>query len=90
MTDKSKVRPTETAKPSMAFHLEADRCPKGMSVLLSGIIGISDFSDAVIELRSHGGRITVKGQRLNISVFDGGSVEIIGRVEEVAFKYGKN
>lgn len=73
-----------------SFHLEADRCRKGMAVVLCGIIGISDFSDSFILLLSHSGRIAVTGKRLFISVFEGGSVEIVGRVEGIQFKYGKN
>ncbi len=73
-----------------SFHLEADRSTKGMSVILSGIIGISDFSDNSIHLLSHGGRIIVNGKKLFICVYENSSVEIVGRVEGVIFKYGKN
>jgi len=72
------------------FHLEADRSSKGLSVVLSGIIGISDFSDSFIHLKGHGGRISVYGKKLFISVFENGSVEIVGRVEGINFKYGRN
>lgn len=73
-----------------SFHMEADRTARGMSLVLCGIIGISDFSDNLVVLLSHGGRISVSGRRLFIGVFEGGSVEIVGRVEEINFKYGKN
>lgn len=73
-----------------SFHLEADRSTRGMSVILSGIIGISDFSDSQIHLQSHGGRIIVNGKKLFICVYESGSVEIVGKVEGIVFKYGKN
>ncbi len=73
-----------------AFHLEADRSAKGMSVILSGIIGISDFSDSFILMLSHGGRIQVNGEKLFISVYENNTVEIQGKVEGIVFKYGKN
>ena len=73
-----------------AFHLEANRSTKGMAIVLNGIIGVSDFSDSSIGLRSHSGRIIVNGQRLFISVYENNCVEIVGRVEEIVFKYGKN
>ena len=72
------------------FHLEADRSAGGLSITLSGIIGISDFSDDFIDLKSHGGRLSVRGKRLFISVFENQCVEIVGRIEEITFKYGKN
>lgn len=72
------------------FHLEADRDSRGMSVMISGIIGISDFSDSLIYLQSHGGRITVSGRGLLLCVLEGGIVEIVGKVEGISFKYGKN
>lgn len=93
MTEKSKrkeVSLKDTPKGLSAFHLEADRSRAGLSIVLSGIIGISDFSDSFIHLKGHGGRICVNGQKLFISVYENGSVEIVGRVEEIVFKYGKN
>jgi hypothetical protein len=78
------------ARGLSSFHLEADRCRSGLSVMLSGIIGISDFSDEFIYLKGHGGRIAVRGKRLFINVYENESVEIVGRVEGIEFKYGKN
>lgn len=72
------------------FHLEADRSSGGMAILLSGIIGVSDFSDSSIHLRSHGGRVVINGKRLFINLYENHSIEIVGKVEEIVFKYGKN
>ena len=93
MTHKDKTQVVAYSKISSAlssFHLEADRSTKGMSVILSGVIGISDFSDSSIHLLSHGGRIVVNGQKLFICVYENNGVEIVGKVEGVVFKYGKN
>ena len=73
-----------------AFRLEANRGTMGMSILLSGIVGVSDFSDEKITLVSHGGRIIIQGKKLFISVYEANSVEIVGKVMEIIFKYGKN
>lgn len=73
-----------------SFHLEAERCRSGMTVTIGGLIGISDFSEERIVLASHSGRIIVNGRRLRINVYEGGSAEVIGRIEEISFKYGKN
>ena len=93
MTQKYKtVEKGEKENPNglSSFHLEADRSRRGLSVVLSGIIGISDFSDSLIDLKGHGGRISVHGKKLFISVYENGSVEIVGKVEEIVFKYGRN
>ena len=78
------------ASPLSSFHLEADRSNHGMSIMLSGIIGISDFYDDFILLKSHGGRIRVSGKNLFIAVYENNTVEIQGKVEGIEFKYGKN
>ena len=72
-----------------SFHIEANRSTKGLSIVLSGIIGISDFSDTFICFKSHGGRIKVAGKNLFLNVYEGGSAEIVGRIEEITFEYGK-
>ena len=93
MTEKYKIsdkKGDERTTGLSSFHLEADRSRQGLSVVLSGIIGISDFSDNFINLKGHGGRISVRGKRLFISVYENKSVEIVGRVEEIVFKYGRN
>ena len=93
MTKEDKTKSENTKKNTKglsSFHLEADRSRQGLSVVLSGIIGISDFSDSFIDLKGHGGRVSVHGRKLFISLYENGSVEIVGRVEEIVFKYGRN
>ena len=93
MTDKAKKKRETKELPRGALsglHIEADRTGRGMSLVLCGIIGVGDFSENQILLLSHGGRITVTGRRLRIKVLESNSVEIVGPVEGVAFKYGKN
>ena len=89
MTDKVKKR-DKNFTASQSFHLEADKSRSGMSVSINGIIGIADFTDETVFLRSHGGKVIVSGKRLNVSVYENKTVEISGRVEEISFKYGKN
>lgn len=78
------------ARGLKSFHMEADRCARGMSMVISGIIGVDDFSEERILLMSHTGRIIITGRRLSICVFEHSSLEIAGKVEEIEFKYGKN
>ena len=92
MTEKNKRRAPKSAgtAPNHSFHLEAGRAGRGMSVIISGIIGISDFTDTSVSHKTHAGRISVSGKGLSVTVYEGGSVEIIGKVEDINFAYGKN
>lgn len=90
MTDENKSGRAEKLSYPSGFHLEADRSRQGLTITLSGIVGINDFSNDYIHLKGHGGRIEVLGKNLFISVYENGSVEIVGTVGEIIFKYGKN
>ena len=85
MTEKKRV---EMSKPP-AFSLEASRAGRGISVALSGVIGISDYSETEIILKSHGGKIRISGQHLMISIYEDNNAEIVGRIEEIGFGYSK-
>lgn len=76
-------------KPFSTFHLEADRCSVGMCAVVSGVVGISELSEEAVLLKSHGGRISIKGKRLRICIFENNTVEVKGKIEEVGFVYGK-
>ena len=73
-----------------SMHIEASRCDRGISMLIDGIIGVSDFNENSVMLSSHGGRINVGGRGLSLCVYDNGSVEIVGRIENMEFTYGKS
>ena len=81
---------TSSVSDLATFHLEADRNVKGLSVLIGGIIAISDLSASCVSLASHGGRIIISGERLAVKVYEFNSVEIVGKIKEVSFVYGKN
>lgn len=80
----------KTSAVAPPFHIEISRTIKGITMVVSGIIGISELCGESVELLSHGGRITVKGKLLRIGVFEGNTVEIFGKISDVGFKYGKN
>ena len=73
-----------------SFTLEANRTRGGMGVFIGGIVGISDFSDESIYLKSHSCKISVEGKKLSIKIYENKSVEIFGKVENIRFTYGKN
>ena len=76
------------AKPP-SFSMEASRVGSGISIALSGVIGISDYSESEIILKSHGGKIRICGKRLMLSIYEDNTAEIVGRIEEIGFAYGK-
>ena len=85
-----KERLTAIKGPLSSFHIEADRSPSGFSVKVGGIIAVTDYTDEKISLKGHGGRLIVSGKRLRMTVYEDKTVEILGRVEIMEMKYGKN
>lgn len=73
-----------------SLHFEGERSARGITLTVSGIIGISDFSENGIYMKSRGGRIAVLGRRLVLNVLENKTVEIVGRIEGIEMKYGKN
>ena len=85
-----KIKIDNITSPLGKFHLEANRSVHGMSIMISGVIGVSSFTESEIILKSHSGRIRVEGRMLDIKVYESGTAEISGRVENIGFLYGKN
>ena len=91
MTEKSsKIKELVAPAVINRFHLDAERSPFGMTITVSGVIGVRDFSRESIEILTHTGKIFISGRRLSLSVYENGAIEIKGRVEDVRFGYGKN
>lgn len=86
MTDKKEKMPIS---PVSSFHLEADRCTEGIKMFVSGVIGIGGYSAEEIFLRSHACRLRICGKRLKICVYENNTVEVLGRIEETEYIYGK-
>ena len=88
--DRIKALRQAEGDPPYKFHLEAERSPRGTSMVIQGVVGISEFNSDTIELLSHGGRIILCGKLLRIFVLDSGAVEVSGKIYEVRLSYGKN
>ncbi len=88
MTDKAKkILPKPTALSG--FHIEATRTPVGIKVTVGGVVGIKDFSEEQVTLGAHSGKIIINGKMLRLTVYEGGVVDIVGRVEGIGLEYGK-
>ena len=62
------------------FHIDADAFGNSMTVTVSGIVGITEFSDGEVRLITSRERITVRGSSINLRIFEGNTVEIRGNV----------
>lgn len=79
----------EDRTPRSEFYLSCEKALGGLSLLVGGIIGVSELDDGRTELLSHSGRVIVSGRGLKLTVFENKSVEINGRIEGINFVYGK-
>lgn len=87
-TDKKKLQLTPKILPS-DFHIELDRTPRGLSLSCSGVKGITEFSESAVSIRLSEFSVLICGNKLLITVFEEKSIEIIGKIREVKFLYGK-
>ena len=79
----------EYEKMPRGFYLSCERVSGGVSVIVGGIMNVTDFSPETVMLAGHTGRIAISGVKLSMSVFENKNVEIKGRVEEIKLIYGK-
>ena len=71
------------------FHFEMDRISKGFSLICSGVGAVTEFSENEVSLRLSGFSLLIFGKDLCITVFEGKTVEICGKISEVKLVYGK-
>ncbi len=93
MTEHNKrTKNKRVATPLIAPPLLAEiRKGKGVaSVTISGIVSITDLTSEEISLATHAGRVVIRGNSLTLVIFEGGVVEINGKIEGVSLGYAKN
>ncbi len=69
---------------SPTYRFEADGGGDMMRLYLFGIIGIGELSDESIRLITRKQSITVSGKLLSVSVFEGNSLELVGKIENIS------
>ena len=79
-----------TSQSKDSYHIEIVKSKRGATLQVSGVIGVGELSGQCISLVSHGGRFTVSGRELALGILGKGVAEVYGRIEGVAFSYGKN
>jgi hypothetical protein len=73
------------ATPS--FHVELDRVRGGFSVMVYGVLGISEFSPSRVVLILSDGEVVIEGEKLQLAVYEGNSAEVCGGVFDVGLKF---
>ncbi len=87
--DKNKFQLSKKILPDN-FHIELDKTSRGISFSCGGVKGVTELSDSEVKLRLSEFSLLVCGKKLSITVFEGNSIEIIGKISEVKFIYGKS
>jgi len=87
MQDKRKkeTNEDEAIKNLAGFHIEADRIKEGISVSVTGVCSILEFTEEISTLKLRRGRIRISGKGLSIAVYENKIVEISGKVCTVEF-----
>ena len=73
-----------------ALSIEIRKSRIGAVLVISGALGIDEYSDERIVVLSHSGRITLLGEGLNMSTLANRAIEIYGKIEGVGIGYGKS
>lgn len=71
------------------LHFDGESCISGLSLVLCGIVCVSEFSEEKAVFITVRGRILIEGNKLEITVFQGKSVEICGKIKKIEFLYSK-
>ena len=72
------------------FNINLKRVRGGILVVVFGAVGIFELGEDRVGILTKKVRVSVVGSKLSLSVFGGGCVEIVGKVEDIELKYGKN
>ncbi len=68
-----------------AFRFEGERIGRNVSLVLSGVRSVADYSDVEMLLHMECGSIKICGVSLSISIFENKSIRISGRIRGIEF-----
>ena len=83
MTENTKFKGVYNLKNKLtpSFHIEGDGGGGILSFLISGVIGIGEYSSESVCLKTAKESLIISGKSLNISVFERKTVEITGKID---------
>lgn len=70
-------------KMPAGFHVEIDRALNALVVCVNGVISINELEESVCVLKVRGGKISVLGTGIYVSVFENSTVKLYGKITEV-------
>lgn len=73
--------------PPRGFYLSCERYEGGVSLVIGGIVSITEMSEETVMLASHTGRIHLHGESISLSVFENREIEVKGRIKEIRLVY---
>ena len=94
--EKQRVKKTSVGKNAnyplgvSGLSLQMKKTKRGAAVVVGGILSVRSLCEEEICLVSHGGRLTVRGQRLSLSSLENRTLEVFGKITGLEFGYGKN
>ena len=66
------------------YHMELNATVGGASVVFSGIKGVVEVSDEFVKIMTKNGTVSISGSRLEISVFEYKTLQIVGKIENIS------
>lgn len=84
---RAQPRPPAELAPT-PLVLELRRSEGGSAVSVCGVVSIGELSERFISLKTHGGRVGVRGTALSLTAFSNRTVEVRGMIEGVDLGYG--
>lgn len=71
------------------FRLEADGRGTNISIVISGVKGVKEFSESSVFVRTVREEIAIEGNELSIRVFEAGSIGVFGKINRILFSERK-
>lgn len=71
------------------FHMEADSIRGTMTLILCEVRHIDSLDEGQIFFRCGGGKVSVQGDHLLLSIFGERRAQVCGKIREVRFFYGE-
>lgn len=75
----------ESLPAIVRFHIEIDKTPKGMSIVINGADCIIDYTEKGVEIKTGKSVVKIDGENLSLALYENKTVEIVGRIGAVSF-----
>ena len=85
----SNIKKDSNANIAPSFHAELFGNGKNISLLISGVRAINEFSQTSILLSLRKELISVRGSLLEISVLESRNIRITGKIDNLTFLSGR-